>query len=188
MEGEFFAGQLETNGTADLQNDQQFPDQQNHNSTGFPVDGSHQQQHDVQMGADEPAGVMHVETSFPPPPDGSIALPPPPVNEVPPSSTEALPPPPALGDLPLPPPPARRQRWGAAQGEDAAGAGEGEKKKKKRSRWEEPEPSNAIVVAAPTGCLVSTFTFPKEVTLSNGMKVGFFVTAPVCDLDQSRTT
>jgi hypothetical protein len=47
--------------------------------------------------------------------------------------------------------------------------GEQTKKRKRRTRWEEPEkPSNAIVVAAPAGSLIGSFTYPKEVSICGG--------------------
>ena len=59
---------------------------------------------------------------------------------------------------------------GGQQGEGAAG----ERKRKRRTRWEEPEkPSNAIVVAAPAGSAIGSFTYPKEVDICGGaIKVG----------------
>eukprot|EP00983_Pelagomonas_calceolata_P109013 1159515-Pelagomonas_calceolata.AAC.2 len=57
-----------------------------------------------------------------------------------------------------------------AGGENAGGEGAGgERKRKRRTRWEEPEkPSNAIVVAAPAGSLIGSFTYPKEVSICGG--------------------
>jgi hypothetical protein len=59
-------------------------------------------------------------------------------------------------------------------GGTAEAADTGTTKRRKRSRWEEAEkPSTAIVVAAPAGTSIGSFTFPKEVMLSMGLKVRF---------------
>lgn len=89
----------------------------------------------------------------------------------------------------LPPPPARRHRWGkpmnqpdpsaaaaegaaAAAGEGAGGEGAESRKRKRKSRWETDESlAKAIVPAGDGSSRALIAVFPKDVTLSNGLKV-----------------
>lgn len=128
---------------------------------------------DVMMGGPGPE-------AYPPPPDGAAD------GQQPGSmqqqdydngAGEAPAPDAAAAPLPPPPPPAmtaRRHKWGPPMDEGKTEGGDeaGERKKKRRSRWEESDkPCTAIVVAAPAGSVIGSFTFPKEVTLSGGIKV-----------------
>ena len=75
----------------------------------------------------------------------------------------------------LPPPPAKRHRWGPPKNEpgaggDGAAADGAEKKRKRKSRWETDETAMAIVPAG-NGSRAMVAVFPKEVQLSNGLKV-----------------
>lgn len=138
--------------------------------------------------------VQEQPTFYPPPPDyqqqqqqdGSFQNG---MEYAPPQQEDAAPPPaeaqpqPGPDSLPLPPPPApqRRHRWGPPMDEvnKAGEGGEAERgRRKKRSRWEEPDqPSMAIVVAAPPGSAIGSFSFPKSVTLSGGITVRVHVTS-----------
>lgn len=148
------------------------------------MDGQEHAYEPVQQHAD---GAQHQGVIYA---DSELPLPPPP--ELPGSNggepnlspaPEALPPPP-------PPAPARRHRWGpsmdapAESGTPAPGSGEGdggERKRKKKSRWEDSEkPSTAIVVAAPPGSAIGSFSFPKEVHLSGGITVRGAVIGVTC--------
>ena len=79
----------------------------------------------------------------------------------------------AAAPVSLPPPPVKRHRGGPPKNEPAAGTGDegGEKKRKRKSRWETDETAMAIVPAGDGSNRAMVAVFPKEVTLSSGLKV-----------------
>jgi hypothetical protein len=94
----------------------------------------------------------------------------------------------ASAEVILPPPPMKKHRWGppmnqqpegaGADGQapgDAAGEG-GEKKRKRKSRWEKDDLATAMVLAGDGSNRSIVAVFPKEVMLSNGIKVRVRVT------------